>query len=117
MGGGTSGGSGAANSNTPGTGGGATGGASFGSGASARGGGRAGGASGGGGWYGGTASANGSNSHTGGGGGGSGYVYTSLTANQYPSGCLLNPSFYLTDASTTPNLNTGNGKAKITLVK
>lgn len=92
-------------------------GASFGSGASARGVGCAGGAGGGGGWYGGKASANGNNAHTGGGGGGSGFVYTSLTANQYPSGCLLNPSFYLTDASTTPNSNTGNGKAKITLVK
>ena len=92
-------------------------GASFGSGASARGDGRTGGAGGGGGWYGGTASTIGGSIHTGGGGGGSGYVYTSLTANQYPSGCLLNPSFYLTDASTTPNSNTGNGKAKITLVK
>ena len=36
-----------------------------------------------------------------GGGGGSGYVYTSSTASSYPSGCLLNNSHYLTNASTT----------------
>ena len=36
-----------------------------------------------------------------GGGGGSGYVYTSSTASSYPSGCLLNNSYYLTNASTT----------------
>ena len=33
-------------------------------------------------------------------GGGSGYVYTSNTASNYPSGCLLNSSYYLTDAQT-----------------
>lgn len=49
-------------------------------------------AGGGGGWYGG-----GSNNP---GGGGSGYVYTSSTATNYPSGCLLNSSYYLTDAQT-----------------
>ena len=32
--------------------------------------------------------------------GGSGYVYTSSTASNYPSGCLLNSSYYLTDAQT-----------------
>lgn len=36
----------------------------------------------------------------GGGGGGSGYVYTSSTAKNYPQGCLLNSSYYLTDAQT-----------------
>ena len=33
-------------------------------------------------------------------GGGSGYVYTSSTAKNYPQGCLLNSSYYLTDAQT-----------------
>ena len=33
-------------------------------------------------------------------GGGSGYVYTSNTASNYPSGCLLNSSYYLTNAQT-----------------
>lgn len=68
-------------------------------------------AGGGGGWYGGTGS-NGS-----GGSGGSGYVYTAATASQYPSGCLLNSSYYLTDASTTAGQWSGNGKATITLVE
>ena len=77
---------------------------------------------GGGGWYGGGGS-NGS-------GGGSGYVYTSSTASNYPSGCLLNSSYYLTDAQTIagnqsfPNVagtgnetgHSGNGAAKITPV-
>lgn len=56
---------------------------------------------GGGGWYGGIVSlANmqgGTKYH---GGGGSGYVYTSSTASNYPSGCLLNSTHYLTSAST-----------------
>ena len=47
-------------------------------------------------------------------GGGSGYVYTSSTASSYPSGCLLNSTYYLTAASTTEGINTGNGKAMIT---
>ena len=80
------------------------------------------GASGGGGWYGG-----GGANYTGGGGGGSGYVYTSSNASSYPSGCLLNSSYYLTSASTVagnisfvqPNGTaavgkTGNGYARIT---
>ena len=68
---------------------------------------------GGGGWYGG-----GSGTALGaGGGGGSGYVYTSSTASQYPSGCLLNSSYYLTNASTTGNNRSGNGYARITLVE
>lgn len=50
---------------------------------------------GGGGWYGG-----GCQNHYGG-GGGSGYVYTSSTASNYPSGCLLTSADYLTDAATT----------------
>ena len=68
---------------------------------------------GGGGWYGG-----GSGTALGaGGGGGSGYVYTSSTASQYPSGCLLNSSYYLTNASTTGNNRSGNGYARITLAE
>lgn len=59
-------------------------------------------------------------------GGGSGYVYTSSTSSSYPSGVLLNSSYYLTDAETIagnssfPNTtggtetgHTGNGYAKI----
>ena len=81
---------------------------------------------GGGGWYGGGAP--GSNDHGGSGGGGSGYVYTSSTASNYPSGCLLNSSYYLTNAQTiagnqsfpspTSSSNetghSGNGYARIT---
>lgn len=56
---------------------------------------------GGGGWYGGTGSyPDGSGDDDRGGGGGSGYVYTSSTASNYPSGCLLNSSHYLADAAT-----------------
>ena len=50
---------------------------------------------GGGGWYGG-----GGSGDDGGAGGGSGYVYTSSTASNYPSGCLLNSNYYLASAST-----------------
>lgn len=77
-----------------------------------------GGGGGGGGWYG------------GGGGGGSGYVYTSSTASDYPSGCLLNSSYYLDDASTTAGNtsftsptgtseagHTGNGYIRITVIE
>ena len=49
-------------------------------------------------------------------GGGSGYVYTSSTANSYPSGCLLNSTYYLTASSTTQGTNTGHGKATITYI-
>ena len=49
-------------------------------------------------------------------GGGSGYVYTSSTASSYPSGCLLNNTYYLTASSTTEGINTGNGKATITYI-
>jgi len=78
---------------------------------------------GGGGWYGG-----GSNNNPG--GGGSGYVYSSSTASNYPSGCLLNSSYYLTNAQTiagntsfpapgggSETGHSGNGYARITLVE
>ena len=56
------------------------------------------GGAGGGGWYGGCGnSPDSSGDDDKGGGGGSGYVYTSESAKNYPSGCLLNPSYYLTD--------------------
>lgn len=74
----------------------------------------------GGGWYGGGGGAyesGGRGSGGSSGGGGSGYVYTSSTASQYPSGCLLNSSYYLTNASTTGNSRSGNGYATITLVE
>ena len=59
------------------------------------------GGAGGGGWYGGSGSApDGSGDDDRGGGGGSGYVYTLSTAKHYPQGCLLNSSYYLTDAQT-----------------
>lgn len=86
---------------------------------------------GGGGWYGGISSTNsvggGSKTH---GGGGSGYVYTSSTAKNYPSGCLLNSSYYLTDAQTIAGNNSfvsptgssetghsGNGYCRITVIE
>ena len=85
---------------------------------------------GGGGWYGGGSSAaysdnsfNVRNQN----GGGSGYVYTSSTATNYPSGCQLNSAYYLTDAETiagnqsfpsriggTETGHTGNGFCRIT---
>ena len=73
---------------------------------------------GGGGFYGGGAIASYSDStnydkYT---GGGSGYVYTSSTASSYPSGCLLNSTYYLTASSTTSGINIGNGKATITYI-
>lgn len=58
---------------------------------------------GGGGWYGGGASINvsdGSADYRTYNGGGSGYVYTLSTASNYPSRCLLNSNYYLTNAST-----------------
>lgn len=56
---------------------------------------------GGGGWYGGAGSyPDSSGDDDRGGGGGSGYIYTAVTAAHYPSGCLLNSSYYLEDAST-----------------
>lgn len=85
----------------------------------------------GGGWYGGISSTNsvggGSKTH---GGGGSGYVYTSSTAKNYPSGCLLNSSYYLSDAKTiagntsftsptgsSETGHSGNGYCRITVIE
>lgn len=66
----------------------------------------------------------------GGGSGGSGYVFTSSTYAQYPAGCLLNSSHFLSDAQTiagnqyfpAPGGGTefghgGDGYARITLVE
>lgn len=89
------------------------------------------GGAGGGGWYGGSgAYPDGSNDDDRGGGGGSGYIYTSSTAFNYPSGCLLNSSYYLTNAQTiagntsfpsptsgsTETGHSGNGYARITVL-
>lgn len=75
---------------------------------------------GGGGWYGGGL-------HCDSAGGGSGYVYTSATASNYPSGCLLNSTYYLSNAQTiagnqsfpsptgsTETGHSGNGYVRIT---
>ena len=89
------------------------------------------GGAGGGGWYGGASRYSVSSYSTGsdseGGGGGSGYVYTSSTAKNYPSGCLLNSSYYLSNAQTiagnksfpsptggTETGHSGNGYVRIT---
>ena len=86
---------------------------------------------GGGGWYGGgavNAHSDSATDYQNQNGGGSGYVYTSSTASNYPSGVLLNSNYYLTNASTiagnasmpttdgtgTETGHTGNGYAKIT---
>ncbi len=53
------------------------------------------GGGGGGGWYGGGGGIGK------GGGGGSGFIYTAATATNCPSGCLLDPSYYLSDAVTS----------------
>ena len=89
------------------------------------------GGAGGGGWYGGASRYSVSSYSTGsdseGGGGGSGYVYTSSTAKNYPSGCLLNSAYYLSNAQTiagnqsfpsptggTETGHSGNGYVRIT---
>ena len=59
------------------------------------------GAGGGGGWYGGGSGFAAKSGNQGHGAGGSGYVYTSSTASNYPPGCELNSTHYLTSASTT----------------
>lgn len=100
-------------------------GGTFGNGGSYAGGGARSGGGGGGGWYGGGAGSYGTA-----GGGGSGYVYTSSTSSNYPSGCLLNSSYYLTDAQTiagnssftsptgsSETGHTGNGYCRITVMK
>ena len=88
------------------------------------------GGAGGGGWYGGSGNVPDSTGDDDrGGGGGSGYVYTSSSASSYPSGCLLNSSYYMSNAatyagntsfeSTTGGSETGhsgNGYAKVTYV-
>ena len=95
------------------------------------------GGGGGGGWYGAypaggqtTPATGSSGSDTSGSPGGSGYVYTSATASNYPSGCLLNSSYYLSDAKTiagntsftspTGSSETGhpgNGYCRITVIE
>lgn len=92
------------------------------------------GGGGGGGWYGGgtnkgtqTIPTSDDPDDAGGGSGGSGYVYTSSTASNYPSGCQLNSSLYLTNAQTIAGNtsftavgggnetgHSGNGHARIT---
>lgn len=86
---------------------------------------------GGGGWYGGGANYySDSSTYYNYAGGGSGYVYTADTAKNYPSGCLLNEAYYLTDAATiggnqsflNPETGTtavgrsGNGYIRITVL-
>ena len=81
------------------------------------------GSGGGGGWYGGGGA-------IGVGGGGSGYMYTSSLASYYPSGCLLNSSYYLTKATilagnaafisptgTSETGHAGNGYIRITVIE
>lgn len=89
------------------------------------------GGAGGGGWYGGGGSLpDYSGDDDRGGGGGSGYIYTSSTASNYPSGCLLNSSYYLTNAITATGDtlftsptganeigHTGNGYIRITVIE
>lgn len=89
------------------------------------------GGAGGGGWYGGNgAYPDKSGDDDRGGGGGSGYVYTSSTAANYPSGCLLNSSYYLTNTSliagnasftsptgTNETGHSGDGYCRITVIK
>lgn len=95
------------------------------------------GGGGGGGWYGAypaggqtTPATGSSGSDTSGSPGGSGYVYTSATASNYPSGCLLNSSYYLSDAKTIAGNNSfvsptgssetghsGNGYCRITVIE
>lgn len=89
------------------------------------------GGAGGGGWYGGGGTyPDSSGDDDRGGGGGSGYVYTSATATNYPTGCLLNSAHYLTDTqiiagntsmpSTSGSTETGhqgNGFVRITVIK
>lgn len=89
------------------------------------------GGAGGGGWYGGGgAYPDSSGDDDRGGGGGSGYVYTSTTATNYPTGCLLNSTYYLAEAKTiagnasmpstagsTETGHQGNGYIRITVIQ
>ena len=70
------------------------------------------GGGGGGGWYGGATSS--CNNCGGGGGGGSGYTFASSTINNYPTGRLVDSSYYLTGIGMSNGNQSGNGKAKIT---
>ena len=75
------------------------------------------GGAGGGGWYGGAGTTpDGSGDDDKGGGGGSGYVYTSDTASNYPSGCLLNSAYYLSNTSMSNGVQSGDGSISITVV-
>lgn len=88
------------------------------------------GGAGGGGWYGGAGTVPDSSADDDrGGGGGSGFVWTSSTASNVPSGYSVSSSYYLTDAATysgntaftsttggSETGHTGNGYAKITLI-
>ena len=69
---------------------------------------------GGGGWYGG----GGGYYRYAGGGGGSGYVFTSATKSNYPSGLLLADEYLMVDATTSDGTttygNASNGYAKVT---
>lgn len=85
---------------------------------------------GGGGWYGGGGSyPDGSGDDDKGGAGGSGYIYTSSTKGNYPSGCLLTTDDYLASASmknggtsmtsptgTSETGHSGDGYCRITVV-
>ena len=89
------------------------------------------GGAGGGGWYGGCGSYPDSSADDDlAGGGGSGYVYTSATASNYPSGCLLNSNYYLTSTTlvdgttsftdysgSTVTGHSGDGVIRITCTK
>ena len=95
------------------------------------------GGGGGGGWYGAcpaggqtTPATNNSGDDTSGSPGGSGYVYTSSTAKNYPNGCLVNSTHYLTNAKTIAGNNSfisptgssetghsGNGYCRITVIE
>lgn len=88
------------------------------------------GGAGGGGWYGGSGTVpDSSGDDDRGGGGGSGFVWTSSTASNVPSGYSVSSTYYLTDAATyagntsfestsggTETGHSGNGYAKITAI-
>lgn len=76
------------------------------------------GGAGGGGWYGGAGCyPDGSQDDDKGGGGGSSYAYTSSTASQYPSGCLLNSNYYLTNIRLQQGGNGFDGYVFIIVLK
>lgn len=90
------------------------------------------GGAGGGGWYGGSGTyPDSSGDDDRGGGGGSGYVYTYTTASNYPRGCLLNSSYYLSNPLTKAGSSSfvspitgssetghsGNGYVRITVIE